>query len=209
MGSLLERFKKSSHLGGVNAAYVESLYESWLQDANSVSEYWQQAFGQIHNGADNEALHGAIVEEFKALAHTGHYRVAWAAGDSAQQDHKQAGVLKMVNAFRVRGHQKAKLDPLELSQRQEVADLELSFHELDNSDLEREFDTGSLFAPRRMKLRDIIELVDKVYCGSIGIEYTHIADTNQRRWIQERLEGSKGDFSASAERRQRILQKLT
>lgn len=209
MGSLLERFKKSSHLGGVNAAYVESLYESWLQDANSVSEYWQQAFGQIHNGADDEALHGAIIEQFKAMARDGHYRVAWGAADSAQQDHKQAGVLKMVNAYRVRGHQQAKLDPLDLSKRQEVADLDLSFHDLDQSDLEREFDTGSLHAPTRMKLRDIVALVEKVYCGSIGIEYTHIADTNQRRWIQQRLEGSKGDFSTDATGRRRILQKLT
>jgi len=209
VGSLLERFKKSSHLGGVNAAYVESLYESWLQDADSVPEYWRSAFSQIHQGADDEAVHGNIIEHFKEMARNGHYRVAWQDGDSAHQDHKQAGVLKMVNAFRVRGHQRAQLDPLGLSKRPEVPDLQLAAHDLDQSDLDREFDTGSLHAPQRMKLRDIIELVENVYCGSIGIEYTHIADTEQRRWIQQRLEGSKGDFSADAAGRRRILEKLT
>jgi len=155
VGSLLERFKKSSHLGGVNAAYVESLYESWLQDADSVPEYWRSAFSQIHQGADDEAVHGNIIEHFKEMARNGHYRVAWQDGDSAHQDHKQAGVLKMVNAFRVRGHQRAQLDPLGLSKRPEVPDLQLAAHDLDQSDLDREFDTGSLHAPQRMKLREL------------------------------------------------------
>ncbi|GAB4192127.1 MAG: 2-oxoglutarate dehydrogenase E1 component [Wenzhouxiangellaceae bacterium] len=209
MSSLLERFQKSSHLGGVNAAYIESLYESWLQAADSVPVYWRDAFQQIHNGADDEALHGAIIEQFKALAENGHYRMAWQESGSAYLDHKQAGVLKMVNAYRVRGHQQAKLDPLGLSKRPQVPDLSLGFHDLDDSDLEREFDTGSLHAPRRMKLRDIVDLLERVYCGSIGSEYTHITDTEQRRWIQARLEGCGGDFRSDEEGRRRILEKLT
>ncbi len=205
MSKTLQQQYQTSHLGGTNAAYVEAQFERWLADPDSVNAHWQTLFDSL--SADREPSHAEVLEHFRQLAYSGHYRLA--GGSSAGDDHKQAGVLKLVNAYRVRGHQRAQLDPLDLSTRPEVPDLELDAHDLDNSDLQREFDTGSLAAPDRMQLGQIIELLQQVYCRSIGTEYAHITDTNQRRWLQQRLEGSQGDFSQPTEARVRILRKLT
>jgi 2-oxoglutarate dehydrogenase E1 component len=115
----------------------------------------------------------------------------------------------MVNSFRIRGHEIAKLNPLGEAHHEPVADLELDFHDLNKSDLEREFDTGSLVAPPRMKLKDILDLCKRVYCKSIGIEYMHMVDTVKRDWMRERLEGSQGYYDVSDVDRLRILQMLT
>jgi 2-oxoglutarate dehydrogenase E1 component len=207
LGESLQSKYASSHLGAPNAAYVESLYETWLQDPYAVSEVWQHLF-QDHVG-DNGVSHARVLDRFRALANNGHYHHGSSYDDVAASDHKQAGVLKMINAYRVRGHQQATLDPLGLRERPGAPDLNLAAHDLDDSDLDTEFDTGSLVAPKRMPLREIVALVEKVYCGNIGSETMHITDTNQRRWLQQRLEGSGGDFRQDTAARKRILEKLT
>ncbi len=205
----LKQQYQTSHLGGTNAAYVEDQFERWLANPDSVADHWQELFAELSES--DEPSHSAVLARFQQLAGSGHYRLGGLGGDNraAGDDHKQAGVLKLLNAYRVRGHQKAQLDPLGLSHRPEVPDLNLETHDLDQSDLSREFDTGSLAAPERMRLDAIIELLEKTYCRSIGTEYIHITDTSQRRWLQERLEGCQGDFTQSKQTRMRILGKLT
>jgi 2-oxoglutarate dehydrogenase E1 component len=91
-----------------------------------------------------------------------------------------------------------------------VSDLALEFHDLDETDLEREFDTGSLgVAEHRLRLREILELCERVYCGSIGVEYMHMVDTAKRDWIRERLEGARGFYDINDEERMRVLEMLT
>jgi 2-oxoglutarate dehydrogenase E1 component len=90
-----------------------------------------------------------------------------------------------------------------------VPDLDPAFHGLTEDDLEREFDTAALFAPDRMKLKDIIRLCENVYCGSVGLESIHITDTAKRRWLQERLEVGEGRYDVTDAERLRILHMLT
>jgi len=198
----LERQYRASHLSGLNAAYVEQLYEDFLDDPDSVPEYWREAFGALLDGAGDDTRHSLIAARFEALA-----RQPVAAGSGAV-DFKQAGVLRLINAFRVRGHQRARLDPLGLSERPEVPDLELEFHQLSEADLDTEFHTGSLAAPDRLPLGEIVDLCRRTYCGSVGTEYMHITDTNQRRWLQQRLERSAGHVGLPADDRKRVLEKL-
>merc|ERR1712000_691039 len=95
---------------------------------------------------------------------------------------KQIRVLQLINAFRFRGHQEAKLDPLGVWQRPQVEDLDPRFHELGESDLDLEFQTGSLnFGSESMKLGDIVQGLRQTYCESIGAEYMHVVDTQERR----------------------------
>jgi 2-oxoglutarate dehydrogenase E1 component len=204
MSKDLEQKYRTSHLSGLNAAYVEQLYEEFLDDPQSVPDYWQRTFGELLDGSSDDTRHRQIVERFETLAR---HRAVIAAPEVAD-DAKQAGVLRMINAFRVRGHQRADLDPLGLSERPEVPDLELGFHQLDDSDLNTEFHTGSLAAPDRLKLAEILEICRNTYCGTVGLEYMHIHDTDQRRWLQQRLERSRGRFELPAEDRKRLLDKL-
>ncbi|MCH8477544.1 MAG: 2-oxoglutarate dehydrogenase E1 component [Wenzhouxiangella sp.] len=205
MTDFLQAQYQASHLSGANAAYVEELYESWLDDADSVPSHWQQLFADLSGGARDDSRHLAMLEYFRGLGQNGLLQ----SGMPMAEDYKQAGVLRLINAYRVRGHQRARLDPLNLSERPEVPDLELGFHSLSEADLKTSFHTGSLAAPDHLPLAEIIDICRRTYCGSIGVEYMHIADTTQRRWLQQRLESTRGNYTPSQEERLRLLEKLT
>ncbi|MGB8714327.1 MAG: 2-oxoglutarate dehydrogenase E1 component, partial [Onishia taeanensis] len=124
---------------------------------------------------------------------------------------KQAGVLRILTAYRSRGHLGADLDPLKLANKLPAPDLGLPFHGLDESDLDTEFDTGTYCGgdAGRMKLRDLLERLKKTYTRSIGAEFMHISDHEQRRWIYSRLEKAAGDPGLSDEEKRRVLERLT
>ncbi|REJ06563.1 multifunctional oxoglutarate decarboxylase/oxoglutarate dehydrogenase thiamine pyrophosphate-binding subunit/dihydrolipoyllysine-residue succinyltransferase subunit [Microbacterium bovistercoris] len=109
------------------------------------------------------------------------------AVDLAERVDKQARVQELINSFRVRGHLMADIDPLEYVQRTHP-DLEIENHGLTFWDLDREFVTGGFGGKRQMKLRDILGVLRDSYCRTVGIEYMHIQDPEQRRWFQEKLE---------------------
>ncbi|MFN8149371.1 MAG: multifunctional oxoglutarate decarboxylase/oxoglutarate dehydrogenase thiamine pyrophosphate-binding subunit/dihydrolipoyllysine-residue succinyltransferase subunit, partial [Candidatus Nanopelagicales bacterium] len=100
---------------------------------------------------------------------------------------KTSRVHELIHAFRVRGHLMADTDPLEYRQRSHV-DTDVSSHGLTLWDLDREFATGGFGGKRFMKLRDILGVLRDAYCRSVGIEYMHIQDPDQRAWIQQRVE---------------------
>ena len=206
MSSTLKQLYQTSHLFGGNASYIEAWYEAWLDDPTEVPEQWRIYFESLPTADAPERGHLEVGERFKHLPLS--YDGSTNTG-SEFTDHKQAGVSRLVNSYRIRGHEIAMLDPLGKAHHEPVADLELAFHDLDSSDLEHEFDTGSLAAPDRMKLKDIIALCKRVYSKSIGVEYMHIVDTVKRDWLRQRLEGSQGHHDVSDEERKRILHMLT
>jgi len=120
---------------------------------------------------------------------------------------KQARILELIHAYRVRGHMMADTDPLEYRQRSHP-DLEVESHALTLWDLDREFATGSFGGEGRrfMKLRTILGILRDSYCRTTGIEYMHIMDPEQRRWIQQRVE--QPHTKPPREEQLRILLKL-
>lgn len=137
--------------------------------------------------------------------------IRWAADlpHSHEEDvSKQARILELIHAYRVRGHIMADTDPLEYKQRSHP-DLDVATHGLTLWDLDREFATGSFGAQsdrRFMKLRDILGILRDSYCRTTGIEYMHIQDPEQRKWIQERVE--RPHTKPPREEQLRILAKL-
>ncbi len=210
MSALLDLFRSSSALFGANAAFIEGLYEDYLQDPNRVDPAWRQRFDDLRRGAANETAHGPVRDNFLRLGREHPAGQMVARGDlSPAGAEQQAAVLRLINAYRYRGHQAAKLDPLGLTPPTDVPDLRLEFHRLTEADLDRHFNTGSLYAPDRMKLRDIIALLRDVYCGSLGSEYMHITDTVEKRWLQKRLEGYRGRPEIDLEGKRWLLTLLT
>jgi 2-oxoglutarate dehydrogenase E1 component len=204
----------SSPLAGANAPYIEELYELFLQDPRSVDERWRRFFETLPpvNGAGQDIPHAAVRDYFRTLARQPAARAGGAPAAAAVDEelvHKQVRVLQLINAYRFRGHQLANLDPLGLTPVPEIPELHLRYYGLSDLDLDTEFDTGSLVGPRRAKLRDILELLKQVYCGSIGAEYMHITDTQEKRWLQSALEGVRGVPAYPAEVRRGILERLT
>lgn len=212
MSTLIEQFRQSSPLYGGNAAFIEDLYESFLRNPESVSENWRQYFRSLqepHDGGLRDIAHGPIRESFAHLARQPAL-VPLARGPALAPEaaEKQASVLRIMNAYRTRGHQAANLDPLSLRERPPIADLDPGYHGLNEADMDTEFNTGSLAAPDRMKLRDILALVREVYVGTLGSEYMHITKTEEKRWIQRRLEGRRAKLDLSADERRWLLKML-
>ena len=169
----------NTELAADSAAYVEALYEQYLADNDSVSEEWQRYFADYRQ--DTDAPHNAIKEQFLLLARnqTGAAAIA-AATPTGDCDPKQMAVQQLISAYRRRGHRKANLDPLGLHPRPEVEDLTLAFHGLSEADLDTVFPTNDLaIGKSEAKLREIIEILERVYCGSIGyINYNGDMDTS-------------------------------
>ena len=118
---------------------------------------------------------------------------------------KTARVQELINAFRVRGHLMADIDPLEYKQRTHP-DLDIASHGLTFWDLDREFITGGFGTKRTMLLRDILGVLRDSYCRTTGIEYMHIQDPAQRKWVQEKME--KSYVKPTHDEQMRILGKL-
>ncbi|MDU7768713.1 MAG: 2-oxoglutarate dehydrogenase E1 component, partial [Serratia marcescens] len=127
-----------------------------------------------------------------------------------ETDAKQVKVLQLINAFRFRGHQHANLDPLGLWQREQVPDLDPAYHNLTEADFQETFNVGSFaIGKETMKLGDLYAALKQTYCGSIGAEYMHITNTEEKRWIQQRIESVVGRASFTADEKRRFLNELT
>jgi 2-oxoglutarate dehydrogenase E1 component len=213
--SIMEQLWRTSHLSGGNLVYVEQLYDSYLSDPNSVSEEWRSYFDQlprVNGHSAKDVPHSTVREQFlhiskNKLLGSG---VSTPASATSEHDIKQVKVLQLISAYRIRGHQVAKLDPLGLMERSVVPDLDLSYHGLSEADLDIEFQTGSLaFGDDVLPLREILSGLQSTYCSSIGAEYMHIVDTKVRTWFQARLESVKGKPNYERETKFHLLERLS
>lgn len=215
--SLMELLWSTSHISGGNAAYVESLYEKYLSDPSAVSEAWRSYFDQLPrvNGViTNDVPHSEIIEYFELLGkNRARPLVAPGAGQADSKfERKQVEVVQLVNAYRLSGHRKAKVDPLGLKKiaSGDLEELELRFHGLSAADLDLVFQTGDLsFGKSEAPLRDIVADLEKTYCGSIGAEVMHITNFAERSWLLNRLESHRSTPNWSKEIRLNILQRLS
>jgi 2-oxoglutarate dehydrogenase E1 component len=211
--SIMEQLWQTSHLQGGNLAYVEQLFETYLTDPNAIPEEWRSYFDQLPSVDGNggpDVAHSVIREQFGYISrHQRSLGGSAPANATSASEKKQIRVLQLINAFRFRGHQESRLDPLGVWQRQSVEDLDPSFHELGSSDMDLEFQTGSLnFGSETMKLADIVSGLRQTYCGSIGAEYMHVVDTRIKRWFQQRMEPVRSRPEYEASTRKHILERL-
>ncbi|HEY9541544.1 MAG TPA: 2-oxoglutarate dehydrogenase E1 component [Luteimonas sp.] len=204
MDSLLKQFAQSSQLGS-NAAYIEDLYEQYLVAPDSVGPQWKAWFDGFKGREAGDIPHSAIMENVAAAGRQATRGVvAHGAGDERERH-----VGRLITAYRSRGHLGANLDPLAMQDKPEAPDLGLAFHRLSENDLSSEFSTGGVGGNPRMKLGDLLALLKATYTGPIGAEFMHITDSEQRRWLYERMEAAGGDFGQTGDGKRRILERLT
>jgi len=216
MSALIELFRASTALYGGNAAFIEDLYERYLQDPESVDLAWRVRFDAMQPAAADqvsppEIPHSPIRRNFLHLAQESRGRAPARFTERLEPAaaEKQAAVLRLINRYRFRGHQIADRDPLRLREPPEIPDLDPAYHQLEEADLDQVFHTGSLYGPDRMRLRDIIALLRESYCGTVGAEYMHITGTKEKRWLQKRIEGSRARPELDAAARRWLLTMLT
>ncbi len=203
----------STPLFGSNASAIESLYEQFLEQPESVPEGWRDYFVSLGD-TGGEIAHSTIRDQLLLESQQGRkpgQLVKRKSGKTATSGEKQAAVSRLIQVYSLRGHQIADLDPLGLMERRTPGVLKLDYLGLDESDMEVEFFTGGLAGTgnERMKLRDILELLKNIYCGKIGAEFAHISRARERLWLRKRFEQGAATKTLSDEERLLILDKLT
>ncbi len=201
----LKQFAQSSQLAGGNASYIEDLYEQYLVSPDSVDPKWKTYFDGFKGREAGDIPHSAVIAH---IADAAKNAVKSGTADAAG-DERERNVGRLITAYRSRGHLGARLDPLSLTAPTNPPDLGLPFHSLSESDLGSEFSTGGVAGQPRMKLRDLLERLKKTYTGSIGAEFMHISEVEQRQWLYQRLEMAGGNYNLDAETQRRTLERLT
>ncbi len=205
----------SSMLDAGSSAWLEGMYERYLQNPNQVESHWREYFGTLPrvNGTLKDTDHSVIKEQFKRISEqrSGTLLTPSLSASSAALAHerKQLKVLQLINAYRFRGHQHANLDPLGRRNLNTVDELTLANHELNEADMQTVFTTGSLCGPEEATLEEIYQIITRAYCGSIGTEYMHITETTEKRWIQQRIETVQGKANLNKDEQIDLLRRLT
>ncbi|HNP64821.1 MAG TPA: 2-oxoglutarate dehydrogenase E1 component [Woeseiaceae bacterium] len=209
--SLKERLA-SSPLFGANATALESLYERFLEQPDSVPAGWRDYFESMGD-AETEIAHSVIREQLLKESRNGRKsgKTVNRSGTRVASGEKQAAVSRLIQVYSLRGHQIAQIDPLGLQERRVPGVLKLDYLGLTESDMDLEFFTGGLAgeANQRMKLRDILALLKSIYCGKIGAEFAHISKARERLWLRKRFEQGAASDTLTDEERTDILERLT
>ena len=232
-GRINQVLAETSFLYGGNLAYVEDLYANYAVDPGSVPPSWRAFFDALRENptAISEfsaepawsypktpedrpewlsALDGQWPEAVAAKAAVG---VA-AANPQASQAQIRAATLDsvraimMIRAFRIRGHLHANLDPLGLEPKAHNAELEPSFYGFTEADWDRPIFIDNVLGLETATLREIMAILRRTYCGNVGVQFMHISDPDEKRWIQERIEGKDKEITFTPEGKKAILKKL-
>ena len=209
--SPFQAFLSTTPLAAGNAPYVEAMYEQFLADPHSVEPAWRQFFASL-GGHAGEVAHGPLVDELtqRARLRKPGGSVVMAAPETGSAA-KQGAVSRMIQIYANRGHLIAQIDPLGLLERPVPKVMGLDYLGLTEADLDTEFLTGSrngAIKPR-LKLREIIEQLKHIYCGTIGAEFAHVSNETERLWLQDRFQVGRAQQHFSAEEKQDILWNLT
>jgi len=211
----MDLLRNTGHLSGSNAAYVEDLYDQYLVNPDSIPLQWRTFFDSLSSDSGRSQVdvsHNAIEHHFRELGKVSRFAPVISNDVVLNSEHesKQVSVLLLISSYRVRGHQKAKLDPLGIMHRERVPDLELEFHDLSPVDFSTEFQTGSLFISKdKASLKDLVETLERIYCRTIGYEFMHIVDLQEKQWIQQRIESNDGFPEFPDDVKHHLLERLS
>ena len=197
-------------LSGGNADFIEDLYEQFLRDPGAVDPAWREYFKGLQ-GSGGDVAHGPIRERLLARVQQSPTAAASPGGPSDGASAKQGAVSRLIQVYANRGHLIAKLDPLGLQERAKPYVLDLEYFGLSEADLDTEFFTGSRnrAIPERATLRKILADLKFIYTDTIGAEFAHVSDTEERLWLQDTFQVARMQGHLSAAEKKNILWQLT
>ena len=209
---MMDEKQNFSYLFGSNAPYIEELYEEFLNNPDSVEEYWRQYFSELAaqpGFAKRDVAHRPIQESFVKLAKSRPIAVGTVDENMLK---KQVGVLRLISAYRIQGVGAAQLDPLKRKPPIHIEGLDPKFHGLSDEDMAVKFNVGpGDFGGKyeKLTLSEILSKLKQTYCGSVGIEYMHITNRTERRWIRDYFESVSSTPKYDSEQKLYILKQLT
>lgn len=210
----------SSFLNIDNASFISSLYDQYLNDPSSVDESWRSFF-QSFSGKNSD-VHDYLgktksAKEFfgssntKSIVEQNINSEGINVTNNANSHSDRSEVLdsiqafKLVNAYRFLGHFKSNLDPLNIEKPSDFSGLDIENYGFSPDDIDKKIFVGGLWGYEYLTLSSIIEKLNSIYSGTIGVEFMHIEDTEERNWIQDKFESSDINFDTSADEKKKIL----
>ena len=205
-----DEWLETTALGGANQAYIEELYERYLDGPNSIDESWKAIFDSLPNLTAPEQPHSPVRDYFRRLARENTTEAVTVIDPEASA--KLVKVLQFINAYRFRGHLEAKLDPLDYYRWKvsSVPELNYRYHGFTEQDLNETFNINHYVYQRdTIKLAELKDMLKETYCGSIGLEFMHVQDMEQKMWLQNKLESRLNKPLFSNQEKINFLNELT
>ncbi|MEI7712292.1 MAG: 2-oxoglutarate dehydrogenase E1 component [Rhodospirillales bacterium] len=188
---------------GANSALLMQQYAAWTADPASVDPSYASIFGAM----DAEAR--AVLEEAGGASWAPRPSSALGAPASRAETIASLRALMLIRSYRVRGHLEAHLDPLGLQAPTPHPELDPSSYGFGDADMDRGIFIDNVLGRESATLREIVSILRETYCGSIGVEFMHIQDPDQKSWIQRRVEGAPWKHAFDRTAKRTILRQLT
>ena len=233
-----DQFSLTSFLYGGNADYIEQLQAAYEDDPQSVAPEWRDFFGALKDDAgdvrknargaswskpnwpiaangelvsaldgDWPAIDKLVEKKIKSKAAADGKALSGAEVLRATRDSVRA--IMMIRAFRMRGHLHANLDPLGIAKPiEDYNELSPATYGFSEADYDRQIFLDNVLGLQYATIRQMLEILNRTYCSTLGVEFMHISDPVEKAWIQERIEGPDKGIAFTPEGKIAILQKL-
>lgn len=203
--------------GSLSLGFLEELYQQYLAAPESLAPEWRTYFDSVKPHRQTSAITAPPSPDNRSIFNPGasasrvdfHLPPAPSGAPTIREvANLQDRVDQMIRAYRVRGHLAAQLDPLG-SRRPDQAELDPRSYGFTEEDLDRPFSSHTIVGPDVLTLRQILERLRNTYCRSIGVQFMHIDSYTEKKWLQDRMEGTENRLELSTEAQFRILTLLT
>ncbi len=213
-------FKKTSFLSGINSEFINQLYSDYLSDRNSLPEGWQKFFDGL---SDDEKL---ILSDLNGPSWSPEKKIKIFKPivspdkiDDKQNEELKLDSIKvaskdsvraimLIRAYRIRGHLIANLDPLSIQKKEEHSELKPESYGFSKNDYNRKIFLDGVLGLQYADLNQILKILKKTYCSTIGYEFMHMGDPDEKAWIRNRIEGPEKDISFTENGKKAILNKI-
>ena len=213
-------YKKTSFLAGMNVEFIREFYADYLADPKSLPESWKSFFDGLNDDQKLvfEDLRGPTwspEKKFKKLREAledkeeivdDTINVDLKSAKQASKDSVRA--IMLIRAYRIRGHLIANLDPLSIQKKEEHAELKPETYGFTKSDYERKIFLDGVLGLQYADLKQILEILKRTYCSTIGYEFMHMGDPDEKAWIRDRIEGPEKDITFTENGKKAILNKI-
>lgn len=214
-----------SFLTGANSEYIAHLYSSYLKNPSSVDGSWVTFFKGLNDGEVSvlRELHGAswtpaenrrdgngfAVEAANTNANKHGASAVAPSGDVRQAALDSIRALQLIRAYRARGHLESNLDPLGLKKVDYHPELDPTHYGFTDADKNRKIFINGVMGMDTATLDEIVTALRQTYCGTVGVEFLHLTDPDEKQWIQERIEGPRNQTDFTVNGKRAILQRIT
>jgi 2-oxoglutarate dehydrogenase E1 component len=231
-GRLNQVLTETSFLYGGNGAFVEELYGKWAQDPNSVEASWAAFFASLREplaevkkasepppwaGKASPEARPEWLSALDGMWPAVEAKLTKAIGAKTPEASPEAvrkatldslRAIMMIRAYRMRGHLAANLDPLGLADKPDTSELDPATYGFAPEDYDRPVFLDFVLGLESSTIREIVSILRRTYCGTLGVQYMHISDPNEKAWLQQRIEGKDKEIAFTNEGKVAILKKL-